>query len=135
MIRSTKIVTCFLTNDEKILLLKRSNKVRSMRELWAGISGIIEKDELPIARAKIEIFEEVGLDEEQIILVKKAEKMRIVSPQYKNHEWEVFPFLFETKNPEIKLNWENSEYNWIKVEDISNYDTVPSLKKVLLNLL
>ncbi|MEE9511703.1 MAG: NUDIX hydrolase, partial [Nitrosopumilaceae archaeon] len=64
-----------------------------------------------------------------------AEKMRIVSPQYKNHEWEVFPFLFETKNPEIKLNWENSEYNWIKVEDISNYDTVPSLKKVLLNLL
>jgi 8-oxo-dGTP pyrophosphatase MutT (NUDIX family) len=106
-----------------------------MRELWAGISGIIEKDELPIARAKIEIFEEVGLDDEQIRLVKEAEKMRIVSPQYKNHEWEVFSFLFETKNPEIKLNWENSEYNWIKVEDISNYDTVPSLKKVLLNLL
>ncbi len=135
MTRSTKIVTCFLTNGEKILLLKRSNKVRSMKELWAGISGIIEKDELPIARAKIEIFEEVGLDDEQIRLVKKAEKMRIVSPQYKNHEWEVFPFLFETKNPEIKLNWENSEYNWIKVEDISNYDTVPSLKKVLLNLI
>ena len=135
MIRSTKIVTCFLTNGKKILLLKRSNKVRSMRELWAGISGIIEKDELPIVRAKIEIFEEVGLDDEQIRLVKEAEKMRIISPQYKNHEWEVFPFLFETKNPEVKLNWENSEYNWINVEDISNYDTVPSLKKVLLNLL
>ena len=61
--------------------------------------------------------------------------MRIVSPQYKNHEWEVFPFLFDTKNSEIKLNWENSEYNWIKFEEISKYETVPSLKKVLLNLL
>ena len=135
MTRSTKIVTCFLTNENKILLLKRSEKVKSMRGLWAGISGIIEKDELPLVRAKIEIFEEVGLEEEQIKLLKEAEKMRIVSPQYRNHEWEVFPFLFETKNPEIKLNWENSEYNWIKFEDISNYETVPSLKKVLLNLL
>ena len=135
MTRSTKIVTCFLTNSGKILLLKRSDKVKSMRGLWAGISGIIEKDELPLSRAKIEIFEEVGLDEEKIKLIKKAEKMRIVSPQYKNHEWEVFPFLFETKNPEIRLNWENSEYNWIKVDEISKYETVPSLKKVLLNLL
>ena len=135
MTRSTKIVTCFLTNGDKILLLKRSDKVKSMRGLWAGISGIIEKDELPLIRAKIEIFEEVGLDSEQIILRKKAEKMRIVSPQYKNHEWEVFPFLFDTKNSEIKLNWENSEYNWVKFEEISNYQTVPSLKKVLLNLL
>ena len=135
MTRSTKIVTCFLTNEDKILLLKRSDKVKSMRGLWAGISGIIEKDELPLVRAKIEIFEEVGLDDEQIILRKEAEKMRIISPQYKNHEWEVFPFLFDTKNSEIKLNWENSEYNWIKFEEISNYETVPSLKKVLLNLL
>ena len=68
MTRSTKIVTCFLTNGDKILLLKRSDKVKSMRGLWAGISGIIEKDELPLVRAKIEIFEEVGLDNEQIIL-------------------------------------------------------------------
>ena len=60
--------------------------------------------------------------------------MRIISPQYENHEWEVYPFLFEAKKPKIKLNWENSEYKWINAEDISNYKTVPSLEKVLLNL-
>jgi len=55
-----------------------------MRELWAGISGIIEKDELPIVRAKIEIFEEVGLDDEQIRLVKEAEIWSCES-RYWNH--------------------------------------------------
>ena len=57
--RSTKIVTSFLTNNEKILILKRSDKVKSMKGLWAGVSGIIEKNEEPLKRAKIEIFEEV----------------------------------------------------------------------------
>ncbi|MCH6585660.1 MAG: NUDIX domain-containing protein [Thaumarchaeota archaeon] len=133
--RSTKIVTSFIRDNEKLLILKRSNKVKSMKGLWAGISGIIEKNEEPLKRAKIEIFEEVGITEDMITLVKSAEKMKIDSPQYENHEWEIFPFLFEAKNPTIKLNWENSEFKWINVEELENYETVPSLQKVLFNLL
>ena len=106
-----------------------------MKGLWAGISGIIENNESPLIRAKIEIFEELGVKDDQIKLLKAAEQMRIVSPQYENHEWEVYPFLFAAENPEIKLNWENSEYKWIKADEIVNYETVPSLEKVLLNLL
>ena len=133
--RTTKIVTSFIKDDEKILLLKRSNKVKTMKDLWAGISGIIEKNEEPLSRAKIEIFEEIGISEEEIKLIKAAKEMRVKSPQYENHEWQIFPFLFEVKKPKIKLNWENSEYVWIKRDELSNYKTVPSLDKVLLNLL
>lgn len=133
--RSTKIVTSFITSNKKFLLLKRSQKVKSMKGLWAGISGIIEKNEEPLQRAKIEIFEELGIKKEQIKLLKSAEKMRVVSPQYKNHEWEIFPFLFEVNNPKIKLNWENSEYRWITADELVNYKTVPNLDKVLLSLL
>ncbi|MDP3780708.1 MAG: NUDIX domain-containing protein [Thermoproteota archaeon] len=133
--RATKIVTCFITNENKILLLKRSDEVKSMKGLWAGVSGIIEKDEPPLARAKREIFEEVGLHEGQIKLLKSEKEMRIVSPQYKNHEWLVFPFLFGAENQTIKLNWENSDYRWISIDEIKNFETVPSLDKVLLNLL
>jgi len=135
MIRATKIVTCFLKSGDKILILKRSDKVKSMKNLWAGISGIIENNESPLERTKIEIFEEVGIDASQIKLLKESVKMRIQSPQYENHEWEVYPFLFSVENPKIKLNWENSDYKWVKVEEISNYETVPSLDKVLSNLL
>ena len=133
--RSTKIVTSFITNNDKFLLLKRSEKVKSMKGLWAGVSGIIEKNETPLERAKIEIFEEVGIEESDINLLKSADLIRIESPQYKNHEWEIFPFLFETKNTEIKLNWENSEFKWINANELSNYETVPSLEKVLANLI
>ena len=132
---STKIVTSFIKDNEKVLLLKRSNKVKTMKGLWAGISGIIEKNEEPLSRAKIEIFEEVGIPENKIKLIKEAQEMRVNSPQYENHEWNIFPFLFEVEDPKIKLNWENSEYVWIDIEELSNYNTVPSLDKVLFNLL
>ena len=133
--RSTRIITAFIKNNNKILILKRSDKVRSMKGLWSGVSGIIENNEIPINRAKIEIFEEVGIKKSKINLVKSIEKIKITSPQYENHEWEVFPFLFETKETEIKLNWENSEHKWINVNELKNYETVPSLDKILFNLL
>ena len=43
--------------------------------------------------------------------------------------------LFKVENPEIKLNWENSEFEWINPSNIVNYKTVPSLDKILFNLL
>ncbi len=133
--RVTKIVTSFIQDEQKLLILRRSNQVKTMKGLWAGISGIIEKNEPPLTRAKIEIYEETGISEDKIRLIKNADKLRIHSPQYENHEWEIFPFLFEAKNPDIKLNWENSEYTWITIDELKNYNTVPSLDKVLQNLL
>ncbi len=133
--RSTRIVTSFIKDNDRFLLLKRSDKVKTMKGLWAGVSGIIEGDEEPLKRAKIEIFEELGITEDKIKFLKSSLKMKVRSPQYENHEWEIFPFLFEVKNPIIKLNWENSEYRWITVNEIKNYETVPSIDKVLFSLL
>jgi len=133
---STNIVTSFIKNDGKILILKRSDKVKTMKCLWAGVSGIIEKnDTTPLERAKIEIFEEAGINEKEIELLKSIEQIRIEAAQYKNHEWNIFPFLFKTKNLEIKLNWENSDFNWIEPNEIKNYETVPKLEKILFSLL
>jgi 8-oxo-dGTP pyrophosphatase MutT (NUDIX family) len=131
----TKIITTFLKNSEEILLLKRSNKVKSMKNLWAGISGIIEKDEEPLKRAEIEIFEEVGIVKSDIVLLKQGEIIQIESPQYQNHQWNVYPFLFSCENREIKLNWENSDSRWININELNNFMTVPNLDKVLARLL
>ena len=133
--RKTRIVTSFLKHNNKILILKRSQKVKSMKELWAGISGIIENNELPINRAKIEIFEEVGIKQEYITLIKSSNEITVESPQYANHQWIIFPFLFQTEKIDIKLNWENSEFRWIDAQQLKNFNTVPNLEKVLLSLL
>ena len=130
----TKIVTSFLKNSDNILLLRRSERVKSMKNLWAGISGIIEGDEEPIKRAQIEINEEVGIKESDITLVKEGDIILIESPQYTNHQWEVYPFLFSCTKREIKLNWENSDSKWIYMNELSNFRTVPSLDKVLARL-
>lgn len=130
----TRIVTSFLSNEEKYLILRRSDSVKSMKGLWGGISGIIEEDEEPLQRAKIEIFEETGIAENKIILAKTTNEMQVTS-QYSNHGWIIHPFLFTTNEPRIKLNWENSEYRWISSNEISKYKTVPSLDKVLSRLL
>jgi len=106
-----------------------------MKNLWAGISGIIEGDEDPLYRAKREIWEETGIAESDITLLKNSSEIRIESPQYDNHEWLVFPFLFSVRNSTIALNWENKEFCWIRPEEIKQYETVPSLDKVLASLL
>jgi 8-oxo-dGTP diphosphatase len=133
--RSTKIVTSFVASNEKILILKRSNKVRSMKGLWGGISGIIEEGEAPLERAKIEIYEETGMKSDVLRLLKEGNEMAASSPQYPDHQWIIFPFLFETQDAKIVLNWENDMYKWISPSEIYKYETVPNLANVLFNLL
>ena len=106
-----------------------------MKGLWAGVSGIIENNEVPVDRAKIEILEEVGINKEHITLIKSSNELTVESPQYKNHQWIIFPFLFQTEKIDIKLNWENSEFRWIDAQQLKNFNTVPNLEKVLLSLL
>ena len=59
------VVTVFLEHDGKILLLRRSQRVRTMKTMWAGISGYIENED-PLMRALKEIEEEAGLSNEKI---------------------------------------------------------------------
>jgi len=134
-VRLTKIVTSFIRDGRRLLILKRSGQVKSMRGLWAGISGVIEENEEPLRRAKVEIFEEVGIAEKDVTLVRAAQEIMVSLPQHKDHEWEIFPFLFEAKDPVIRLNWENSEFRWIDADELEGYETVPGLQRVLLSLL
>ena len=85
-------------------------------------------------RAKIEVYEEVGIEESNIKLIKEGDVILIESPQYENHQWEVYPFLFSCDNREVKLNWENSDSKWISVNELNDFTTVPSLDKVLTRL-
>ena len=125
----THVVSCFIKKDDKILILKRSEKVGSYRGKWATVSGYVEKNEKPEQTALKEIREEIGAEAK---LIRKGE---IIHVKDKEGEWFVHPFLFEIKSGKIKLDWEHIEYKWIKSEEIKNYDTVPMLKESLENVL
>lgn len=122
------IATSVLAYKDKILILKRSNKVSTYKGRWACVSGTMEKDETAEETARREISEELGLGRQEVELVRKGE---VLYAQDKDILWAIHPFLFNIKNINIELDWEHVEYKWIFPEDIKNYATVPKLKETI----
>ncbi len=126
-----------LNNDGNLLILKRSNKVKTYKGLWGGVAGYVEKNEKPYETAIKEIKEEVGLKKEDVSLIKKLDPIVFTDfYEQKRYDWEIFVFLFEIrKKSKIKIDWEHSEYRWIQPSEIINYNTVPHLKDVVKKLM
>lgn len=125
-IKTNHVVTCFLLYNNKILLLKRSQKVGSNKGKWCGISGYVEKNENELERAKIEIREETGI--KNVDLVKKGKPLSV---KEKGCVWFIHPFLFKVLTDKIILNWEHTEYKWIDPKEINKYEIVKMLKEAL----
>lgn len=125
-----EVVTGILRHKGRILLLQRSGSVGSYRGQWAGVSGYIEPGELPRRAAERELDEELGL-----CSVRMA---RSIAPEsFRDGEvvWTVHAFLFDVKDPKVKIDWEHQGYEWVSPEDVSKYPTVPGLQKVVCKLL
>jgi len=123
------VVTSIIENNNRILILKRSESVKSFRYKWAGVSGYFEKNEDLLSRALIEIYEETKINKEDLILKKILKQTAIKIKDGKILT--IQPFFFSSKTKHISLNWENSEFIWIKEDQIKNYDTVPKLTELL----
>jgi len=54
-----------------------------------------------------------------------------VNDKTKGINWIIMPFLCEVKSRNVKLDHENTEFNWINYKDIKKYPTVPGLEKDL----
>ena len=126
---NTIVVTSIIENDNKILVLRRSEKVKSFKHKWAGVSGFFEKDEDLLSRALIEIYEETKIKKEDLILRKILKQITIKIEDEKIITIQPFYFLSKTKN--ISTDWEHSEYKWIKEDQLINYDTVPKLIEII----
>ena len=132
-----KVATCLLVDDEdNLLILKRSDKVKTYKGQWGGVAGYIEENEEPFETAIKEIKEEVGLEHEEVRLLKSLDPITFTD-FYKGerYDWEIFVFLFKAlKKDKIHIDWEHLEYKWIPPSEIVKYDTVPHLKEVVSKL-
>lgn len=120
------VVTSFLEYQGKILLLCRSGQVGSYQQRWAGVSGYIEKGCTPLQQAYQEIAEEVGLNRSELTLIKEGDLLPVVDEKL-GKKWVVHPFHFLLSTSEIKIDWEHSQFKWIKPEEIKEHHTVPGL--------
>lgn len=129
------VLTVFVTYNKEILLLKRSDKVRAYQGKWNAIAGYL--DEIKPVREKVleELREEVDISEEIIeeICLGKIER---IEDKKISKTWIGQPVLVKLRTkPEIKLDWEHTEYKWIKPEELKNFDIVESLDKSFENLM
>ncbi len=123
-------VTVYLFNGEKLLLLKRSDKVNSYQGKYSAVSGHIEKGESPSEAGIREIREETGITDVKIKTEGKPFPVR-----WKNIVFNVHPIIAITSSSDVKLNWENSEFRWINPEEIGNFQTVPKLGEALIQIM
>lgn len=129
----SRVVTCLLEHNGKLLILKRSNKVRTYKGLWGGVAGYIEENEVPYETAVKEIEEEVGIQKGDIRLLKKSDPVEFTDfYNGRKYDWIIYPFLFTIeKKDKVKIDWEHTESRWIFPSEIENYKTVPHLKEIV----
>ena len=119
-------VACFLKHKGKILLLKRSKDVSWYKGKWSVINGRIEEGKKPYEVALQEIREETGI--KKLKLIKKG-KVTVFIDKKLNVKWYIHPFLFEVKSDKVRLNWENSDFAWVKPEEMDKYNPLLKLYK------
>ena len=129
--RRQDVVTAFLRSEGKILLVQRSERVRTFKGHWAGISGYLEVAD-PLQQARQEVREEAGLIDAQFRLVCSAPVLEVPNVETQTC-WVVHPFLFDMEDRDaIRLDWENTALRWVTPEELEGIPTVPALAEALM---
>ncbi len=123
------VITVFVRSGDKLLLLRRSDKVGSYQGKWNTVAGYL--DEIKPVKDKVleELEEEIGVEESDISSITYGEPWEFKDSSI-GRTWLITPVLVELKRrPEVKLDWEHTEFRWIELSELSQFETVPNLDK------
>jgi 8-oxo-dGTP diphosphatase len=125
-VTGVEVVTSFLERtDGTVLLLRRSQKVGSFQGLWAAVSGFLQ-DPTPRLQALREIREETGIPGDRLTLADAGEP---VFSRAGDRMYVVWPFRWRVEAPEVHLDWEHTDFEWVDPTEIRRRPTVPKLER------
>jgi 8-oxo-dGTP pyrophosphatase MutT (NUDIX family) len=120
--RKAPVVTVVVYHDGKILLLRRSDKVLTHARMWSNVAGYIDEPRSAEDFALQELSEEIGLDPSVIKRLTLVGRHERSDPKHQR-EWLVYTVLAELHHrPDIKLDWEHTDFAWVTLEELSAYD-------------
>ncbi|MEF8756626.1 MAG: initiation factor 2B [Halobacteriales archaeon] len=123
MTDATHVVTAFLRNGGRILLLRRSDAVGTYEGQWGGVSGYAEGD--PDGQVWAEIDEETGLAD-AVDLVRSGRPVEFQDADLEQ-DWTVHPYLFDCDRRGVEVSDEHVAYEWVHAPEIRRRETVPEL--------
>jgi alpha-beta hydrolase superfamily lysophospholipase/ADP-ribose pyrophosphatase YjhB (NUDIX family) len=132
--RDSQVIKAWLRYDDKYLLLRRSEAHKNYPGLWDGVGGFLEEGVTPRAQAIVEFKEELGLEEKDVTFVNQADEI-VREDKGLDKVWHIHTVLFEAKTDKVRLDWEHTEYKWIKLDQIKNFKIIPGLEKGLKKVL
>ncbi len=129
------VLNCFVKHKDKILLLRRSDKVSNYQGLWNTVVGYLDEFKSLKEKAREELQEELGITVDMIEKIKIGESYEFDDKNI-GKIWIIFPVLVELRRePVIKLDWEHTEYQWINPVNLKKFDIVPNLEETLSKIL
>lgn len=131
----THVVTVFLVRRawqrgeeiDEVLLVKRSQRVRTYKGAWGAISGYLEPEVLPRDQALTEVREETGLLADDLQGLTEGSPLDVVDTEH-GLSWVVHPFLARVSEAAtITIDWEAEQVRWTLPSELPSLSTVPRL--------
>lgn len=115
-------------NEGKLLILKRADSDKADANLWTIPGGGIEEGEDLEAAIKREVLEETGIVLDSLNL--KDLQGFIFEDFDENNKLTIGVLSTTIKTLKILLNNEHSDYKWIDISEIDNYELGRVLRSV-----
>lgn len=116
-----RVALAVVEKKENYLIVKRSSD-NSTPGKWGFVSGGIETGETALEASKRELREETGLK------AKPVEKGEFFIGKGEKGFWRIEPVKMRYISGRVDLNWELSEYKWVKPRQIEDFDTIGEMK-------
>jgi hypothetical protein len=126
-------LNCTVFCNNEILLTRRSAKVIAYPGTLNGVSGFIDRLDLPIEEmTQNELAEELDQTADKVIVG----KMIIQIDESINREWRVYPVLaIFNKKFTPKTNWENTSAEWYDINEIKTLNLMPGSREAMTEAL
>lgn len=131
--RWVPVINCVVKFGRKVLVVKRSKKLRLYPDYWNGVSGFLDDKKSLREKVYEELREELSLIKKNVRKVVLGEIFDQEAPEY-GKTWVVHPVLVEAKTDAIKLDWEADEYRWVTIAEAKKLRLLPGFKQVLENI-
>ena len=112
-----------LSDDDRILLLKRTAKRRTSPNKWQTPSGFIKEGESAEEAVIREVKEETALEG---TIIRCGNTFEVIDEWAR---WVIIPFLISVESDNVIIDTsEHSEFKWVVVEQVTNFECVKGIE-------